>query len=198
MRIVSRTIGLTVAALMLSLVLAIPASAGQLIKYEGEQSTGEPVRARVLQRDSGRRFLLDLGFSRVDVVCEDGSSATWDIRFDFTGRRSPGHRVDGGRALDQEYKSGSVISGVSDLYARVTGAFRWAAADGTLIFSVGALTEDGSDSQLCTSGEITWTAERTSATPARLTAGSVPDGVGFIKFQATGRGELEVARIVQP
>lgn len=193
----TRTATATLVALLLVAALATPASAGQHVRYAGEQSTGERVRASVLQRDGGRWYLQRLGFSSVDIVCEEGQTETFGIGFGFGTRRTPGYRVDGGRALDKEYRSG-FFEDVSFLYARLTGTFRWLRANGTMVFSLGALTDDGGDSQICTSGEITWTAERAGSRPARLTAASMPEGVGFIRLRLNGRGELEVAEFVEP
>ena len=59
MRTLSRTALALTVAMLISLVLALPASAAQLIEYRGE--TSEPsynrVSAYVLKKDNGRRFL---------------------------------------------------------------------------------------------------------------------------------------------
>jgi len=82
------TMASIVVALMLSVVLALPASAAQIISYEGNTSASTPNRISlgVLKRDDGRRFLQRLRI-RYTLTCEDASTYTsgvtirWDEAF---------------------------------------------------------------------------------------------------------------------
>ena len=71
------TMASIVVALMLSVVLALPASAAQIISYEGNTSAATPNRISlgVLKRDDGRRFLQRLRI-RYTLTCEDASTYT--------------------------------------------------------------------------------------------------------------------------
>ena len=60
MRSTTRRTILSVLAGVLTAILALPASAGQIIEYAGETSQADPVDLEVLKRESGRRFLREI------------------------------------------------------------------------------------------------------------------------------------------
>ena len=157
MRALPRAVLSTAVAFLLSLILALPASASQLIEYRGETSAPSynRVTAFVLKKDNGRRLLRFIAVRSV-LTCEDAttfrSSGTIGIgRLDEDGSFS---RVFDGSELDIA------------LYLRVDGAIGFRHGSGTFLLSTARVTSDGTDSQLCTTGELTWTVERVPHTQA--------------------------------
>ena len=77
MRTLSRTALAPTVAMLISLVLALPASAAQLIEYRGETSAPSynRVSAYVLKKDNGRRFLRFIAVRSV-LTCEDATTFT--------------------------------------------------------------------------------------------------------------------------
>ena len=74
MRTWSRTV-MAVAAVNISLALAVPASADQIIRYDGETSAPSfnRVLAYVIKKDNGRRFLTYIAV-RSMPICEDATT----------------------------------------------------------------------------------------------------------------------------
>jgi hypothetical protein len=176
----SRTRTLTTVAVttLLSISLAAPAFAGQLIGYEGNTSapTYNRVKAVVLKKDSGRRFLRWIAIRSV-VTCEDASS------FKISAIMGIGR-------LGEDGSFARVIQedefGVPE-YVRVDGSIGFREGSGTYLYSTAKVIDDGTDSQLCTTGELTWTVERTSTQPARPGAGVAHRGSGFVDVRIAAR-----------
>lgn len=163
-------------ALLLLLIFALPASASQLIEYRGETSAPSynRVTAFVLKKDNGRRLLRFIAVRSV-LTCEDAtmfrSSGTIGIgRLDEDGSFS---RVFDGGELDVA------------LYLRVDGTIGFRHGSGTFLLSTARVTSDVTDSQLCTTGELTWTVERVPHTQARPSAMDVPMDRGYLKLRVT-------------
>jgi hypothetical protein len=174
MRTLSRTVVSIAAAFVVSVALALPASAGQLIEYRGETSAPSPNRvvASVLKRDSGRRFLNFIGL-RSTLTCEDAS--TQQINFIIgIGRLGEG---------------GSFAREINDreagMYLRVDGAIGFRGGSGTALVNRADLTQDGSDAQLCTTGELMWTVDRTSAQPVKPSLVDISGGKGYLKVRTS-------------
>jgi hypothetical protein len=132
-------------------MLAIPASARQLIEYRGRTSAPKPNRATLFIRklDSGRR--------RVALVVLEGSltceEPTMVNEFDYEVTLGPRGRLDeNGRFAFESIRI--------DGYFRFDGNVGWGKASGTAEFSFPAMTADGQGAQLCTTGDLTWTAQR--------------------------------------
>jgi hypothetical protein len=70
----------------------------------------------------------------------------------------------------------------------VTGTFEAVAA---------RFTHDHQDTQICTTGPLTWSSERTGSSAARLTAANVPDGMGFTRGRVTD-DVAEVVKRIEP
>jgi len=130
---------------MLVVVTAGPALAGRVVVYRGETSTGVPVAARVLRRDSGRLFLAKLGFGIMVYTCDEGQGDEFGVTWNFD---PPHQRLadDGSFAIDE----------AGDL---VAGRFSWGDGEGS--FELSYPQGDG----VCTSGELTWTVTRTRSLP---------------------------------
>jgi hypothetical protein len=188
MRTVTRTAASIVVALTLSVVLAIPASAAQIISYRGETSAPRWNRMafQVLKKDNGRRFVHRIGL-RFTLTCEDATTEDWVLGIFFFGGAP---RLGDGGEFSIEDDFGSE-------YFAVDGVIGFRHASGTVVDTQARLTEDHLDSQVCTTGDLTWTAERTDARPARLSGADVPEGAGFEKVRVTD-GVAEVVKLIEP
>jgi hypothetical protein len=188
MRNLTRTLGPILIALSLSVVLALPASAARIITYRGETSAAKPNRVvlNVLRKDNGRRFLRNFGFIYT-LTCEDASTETWVTTWGF-GR--DGRRLGDGGEFSFHWESP-----FDDLAVEATVGFRH--ATGTFEAASPRFTDDHQDTQICTTGPLTWTAERTGSRPARLTAANVPDGMGFMRVRVTD-DVAEVVKRIEP
>lgn len=135
--------------------LTLPAAADQFIRYKGSTSAdpSKGVHAGILKRESGRR-LEYIAFHAV-VTCEDAST--------YKRRLLLRHR----RLDDAGVFSAQVPRVVKKKYLKVEGSIVWGRGSGTVLFNEAKLTEDGSGTQLCTSGELEWTVERGGAVPVR-------------------------------
>ncbi|HET6715136.1 MAG TPA: hypothetical protein VFI59_15700 [Actinomycetota bacterium] len=184
MRTLSRTVASIAAAFVVSVALALPASAGQLIRYRGETSAPSynRVKAHVVKRDSGRRVLEYIAIN-FTLTCED---ATTQEVIAFIGI---GRLAEDGSFAREINRSGR------GLYVRVDGTIGFRDGNGTFLFNLARLTEDGSDAQLCTTGELTWTVERTNAEPAKW-AVDIPGGNGLLRVSVSD-GDHEVVKLME-
>ena len=57
--------------------------------------------------------------------------------------------------------------------------------NGTYLLSTAEVTADGTDSQLCTTGELTWTLERVPQTRAKPSAMNLPRRGNYLKLSIT-------------
>jgi hypothetical protein len=175
-------------ALSLLPALASPASAANEITYRGRTSApaDNRIHLRVLKKDDGRRFL-----NRVDleltIICEDATTEVWSIGFSWA---RPGEPIESDGQFSFEY-------GFSEEFFAMEGDVDYGRASGTVEFLVARLTQDHMDAQICTTGELTWTADRKGSSPARPTAASVPEGTGFMRVRVTD-GVARVVELVEP
>lgn len=155
MRILVRcTLVLTIVAL-LGVTLALPAVAGQRIRYEGRTSQDERISFQVLKRDSGRRFLKGM-LIFMELTCEDASTERFGIGFGGLFKRL---------GDDGSFEVREVFDGVFGLMFELDGVVRWGSAEGTLEVNAAALTDDGTEAQLCTTGIVDWSADREGTRP---------------------------------
>ena len=168
----------TAVAILLSLSLALPASGSQLIEYRGETSAPSynRVSAYVLKKDNGRRFLRFIA-ARSILTCEDATTFKSSV-------------IIGIGRLDQDGSFSRVIDDSGELedsatYVRVDGTIGFRHGNGTYLLSTAEVTADGTDSQLCTTGELTWTVERVPQTQAKPSAMNVPGGGSYVKLRVT-------------
>jgi hypothetical protein len=114
------------------------------------------------------------------LTCEDASTENFGISFGFgTGRRL---------GDDGSFEFHELSTGIFGLAFDIDGVVRWGSAEGTLDVSIAALTDDGGDAQLCTTGLVDWTADRLVSGAARPL--SAPDGVTMVRIDRDG--ELRV------
>jgi hypothetical protein len=127
--------------------IASPASAARLRAYRGETSAGTRIGFLIRVADDGRLSLKEM-LLKVELLCEDASTIAYQSSWSFGG---VGHRLDGRRlTLD-------LVFGPEALH--IAGVFRSQTADGTYKDTQADLT-DTEDAQLCTTGDLTWTADR--------------------------------------
>ena len=174
MRTLRRTAVSIAAAVVVSAALALPASAGQPIEYRGDTSAPAPNRvfASVLKRESGRRILNFIGL-RSTLPCEDASTQQSNVVIGI-GRLGEGGSFGG--------RSTIVTAHVS----RVDGTIGFRRGSGTALFNKAELTQDGTDAQLCTTGELTWTVVRTDSEPVKPSAVDIPGGKRYLRVRSSG------------
>jgi hypothetical protein len=172
-------------ALALVVMLAVPAFAARNISYRGETSapSWHRIRVGVFKKDDGRRF-LQLITLRYTITCEDATTERWETFFLWGGR---GLRLD-------ENGGFSIVADEPDTYFSMSGDIGFGQASGAAEIIAARLTDDQSDAQLCTTGALTWSAERTDSRPPRTL---VPEGTGFMKVRVSDGG-AEVVRLIQP
>jgi hypothetical protein len=176
MRTLSRTVVSTTAAAVICLALALPASAATLIEYRGETSapSWNRVVAYVLKKDNGRRLLRFIAI-RGTLTCEDAST-------------QKKHYIIGIGPLGKDGSFEREITAVEfdddTTYLRVDGTIGFRNGNGTALFNRAALTQDGMDAQLCTTGELTWTVDRVSAERVKPSAVPMPGGKTYLRVRA--------------
>ena len=154
----ARTAVEIVLSVLLLMMAILPAAADQFIRYKGTTSAASynHVHVGVLKRESGRRELNYIAF-HLTATCDDSST---DERIVVLRYR----RLDESGDFSVEVQGDGRPKGT---YLRVDGSIRWGGGTGTVLFNIAKLTEDGSDAQLCTTGELTWTVDRGRARPYR-------------------------------
>jgi len=117
------------------------------IDYTGTTSAPAPNRVlvKVVKLEGGRRVLRHV-YMKMTLTCED--AATLVLRPGLRGGRLP---EDGSFSLMYQDES---------IFIRMEGVIGRTTASGTAEFNWSRLTEDGQNSQLCTSGDLDWTATR--------------------------------------
>ena len=133
MRTLTRTVLALTVAILLSLVLALPASAAQLIEYRGETSAPSYNRviAYVLKKDSGRRFLQFIAVRSV-LTCEDATTFKSSV---IIGIGRLGEDGSFSRVIDDsdEFED-------SATYVRVDGTIGFRHGSGTYLLSTAEVT----------------------------------------------------------
>ena len=188
MRKLSRITAAICLALSLLPVLASPASAAREITYRGRTSAPpyNRIHLRVHKLPDGRRFLNSVEID-LTLTCEDATTEDWSIGFGWAGR---GDRI-------QDDGQFSFRFDFSGEFFALEGDIDFGQASGTVEWTVARLTQDHTDAQICTTGELTWTADRKGSRPARHTANSVPEGTGSMRVQVED-GVAKVIKRVEP
>jgi hypothetical protein len=136
-------------ALVSVLALSSSASAARFRAFRGETSAGTRIGFLIRIGDDGRMSMKELTY-RADLACEDSSTIGYWSSWSFGG---VGHRLQGRRLRFDNVFYGEAL--------HVTGVFRARTADGTFESTWASLTE-AEEAQLCSTGNLTWTAERVS------------------------------------
>lgn len=144
-------------ALMIAVpFLAGPASAGEkgIRRYKAELSDGQFLRFRTV-RDDGRRRLDSLFFGEsrmtlgLQLTCEDGSTRDSET---------------GGFSEWPWFFEGDTVTvdeiDHPDSALHFAGTFQRDSASGTFRFNEVVVDHDVTSAQICTTGDLTWTAER--------------------------------------
>ena len=162
MRTAARSVVIATLALALLATLAIPASAARLIRYRGETSTPKEnaVSIDVLKKDNGQRVLKLVAVDFI-LECENGTTELQShIIFPYRAERLV--EDDGTFALESNDPAD---------YFRFEGHIGFRHAEGTFEVDAARLTDDHQDTTFCTTGPLTWTAERRGSVSARTTLG---------------------------
>jgi hypothetical protein len=159
MRNPARTASLAALSLMILVAVSVPASADQFIRYKGTTSATSynHVHVGVLKRERGRRQLRYIAL-HLTVTCEDSST---DERIVVLRYR----RLDEKGGFSAEVPKN--VKGTTHL--KVEGSIGCGRGAGTVRYDRAQLTGDGSGAQLCTTGLLTWSVDRTGARPYRRT-----------------------------
>lgn len=163
---------LTVAFVVVVVVVlasAAPASAARIRSYAGETTAGTTIGFRIRVAADGRMSMKGFSFD-AELSCEDATTIEYSSTWGFGG---VGHPLDGRRlAFDEVFYYEAL---------HVTGVFRGRTADGTFENTWATLTET-EEAQLCTTGELAWTAERVPRDRlARLVPSGEPDVVRRVR-----------------
>lgn len=160
------SISIAVVAMLLS---AAPASAARIRSYAGETSAGTTIGFRIRVAADGRMSMKGLRFD-AELLCEDATTIGYSASWGFTGA---GLRLDGRRLTFDDVFYYEAL--------HVTGIFRGRTADGTFENTWASLT-DTEEAQLCTTGELTWMADRVPRDRwARLASSGEPDLVHRVR-----------------
>lgn len=131
-------------------VVSVNASAGEWKQrvYRGRLSNGYKMSIGLVVRDGRPPGLRQFEFG-VDMPCDDGTLQTWFVGMAWGGQQVqlPSHALD----LDSVEPTQAL---------HVHGKVQAVHGSGTLQFTIATLTMD-EQAQLCTSGELTWTVDRT-------------------------------------
>jgi hypothetical protein len=183
---------LIAASLSLALLMLLPliASAGGHRAgvprvYEGETSQGKRLRFDFVKHADGTLSLKEFEFRTLVLTCSiDATTQRWGIGYFLGGR---GFDLEG-RMLDFEDH---------DPFESLTiqGRVKATTIDGTLIrFSTAQLTED-EEPQLCTTGNLTWSADRTVPVPATSRIGRSTEVGTRIVHRLDDGGRLTLTRL---
>jgi hypothetical protein len=155
-----------IAVMALMAIMAVglagtPAHAATTRIYRGELSDGRSIRLEFHRGGGGNLRLNELDFN-AKLTCDDGSTMTFGVGYGFGGG-GPIVR-DGAFSFDDfDFMEALHLHGTIGP-RRGSGDFR---------FTIAALTED-EQAQLCTTGDLTWSALRINAT-SPAAAGPIPD-----------------------
>lgn len=143
-------------AVIALLAVASPASAAARFRvYRGKTSAGTRIAFLIRVADDGRMSMKGLRF-KADLLCDDATTLEF---FSFWELGGVGERLDGRRLIFDNVYPWEAL--------HVAGVFRAQTADGTFRDAIPTLTED-EQPQLCTTGDLTWTAERVRGGQARF------------------------------
>ena len=124
------------------------AGAGKRRVYEGTLSSGLPIGMKLLVREDRPPGIAELEFG-ADMTCDDGTVQSWFVGWGWFGGRPPMPS----HALDLDLVDPSSALHLHGIVQAVHGS-------GTLQFTIAALTAD-EHAQLCTTGDLTWSVDRT-------------------------------------
>jgi hypothetical protein len=145
-----KRIAIVLVALLIVPLLAGSASAGEkgIRRYRAETSDGQVLHFRTV-RDEGRRRLDGAFFGDgFQLTCDDGTTEPY-----------------GGAGFSEwpwflEDQAVTVDEGFITWRLHMTGTFLPASATGTFRYNEVFINDDVTSARLCTTGDLTWTAER--------------------------------------
>ncbi len=154
-----KRIAIMLACLLVISLLAGPASAA--IKgvrlYRAGTSDGQSMRFRVVRDERGRRLGGVIFGQDFQLPCDDGTTVSLSRGF-----RSPQWFFEGRTVTVDYWYEQDIIA------MHIVGTFGPATASGTFRYTEALLNEDET-TRLCSTGDLTWTAERIYPTPGTST-----------------------------
>jgi len=139
-------LGISLLVTLLVLAMATPVhAAARLRLYRGQTSQSQNIAFIVARTDAGR-FMREIRFSST-LTCEDQTTQGWGIDFGVGRRDVP--ITDGAFSFDEN---------LGDIAVHVAGELGALTGQGTASMVTASLTSD-EQAQLCTTGDLTWTAE---------------------------------------
>lgn len=164
--------------IVLVITAAGPAHAATRLRvYRGPTSQDQTIAFRVVKNDHGR-FITELRM-RFTLTCEDATTQGWGMGFGFGGHGIP--------ITEKAF----VFDSVDPFQAvHLSGQLGWLHGEGTLSVAIPALTTD-EQSQLCTTGDLTWQADyvgtitRSRTAPAATTVRMVEHAGEGLRVEQT-------------
>lgn len=177
-----RTIVLVATAAMMATLFGVDAQAGSGLPrvYEGtEGDVGRLIAFTLVKRADRPVGLRQIDFA-AEMTCTDGTTQSWSVGIWWGGRLPPlpSHALD----LDMVDTSSAL---------HVHGLIQATHGEGTLAWTVPALTAE-EQAQLCTTGELLWTVERT-VPPVESPA--PPSGIQMLRYVAADGARVTMTRI---
>jgi hypothetical protein len=141
-------LGIAVLVCLLVLTMAVPAHAAPTLRlYRGETSQGERIMLRVARLNDGR-FVQTVGVSHITLTCPDQTTIEFGFGYGFARRMVP--ITDGAFSFDDVFWESAF---------HIAGELGPLQGQGTMSRAMAVITPDEQSSQLCTSGDLTWTVE---------------------------------------
>jgi hypothetical protein len=176
-----RVIVLTMTAVMMATTFGVDAhaGAGKPRVYEGTLGDDGSMGFRLVKRVDRPLGLREFAFS-ADMTCDDGTTQGWFVGFAWGGRfpSLPSHAID----LD-------MVDPFAALHLH--GVIQAIHGAGTLEWTIPALTVD-EEAQLCTSGELPWTVDRTVPPVENPIP---PPALQVLNFVATDGARVTMTRV---
>jgi hypothetical protein len=150
-----KRVAILLAALLVMPLVAGPASAAEkgIRRYLAETSDGQVLRFRTVREDTGRRldslFFGEDVSSGVELSCDDGTTRLSGT----TGFSEWPWYFEGQTVTVAEYERNSMA-------LHFAGTFRRDSAEGTFRYNEVFINRDVTSAVLCTTSDLTWTAER--------------------------------------
>jgi hypothetical protein len=137
------------ASLACLLCMAVPATAGQTIKYRGDIDPSGRIAFKLV-KGGGVQKIDKLKWKKLPVRCE-GSKQTTTNGLGFSVK-----------VVEHEFEAVAVLgdSKAPDAKAEITGTLKGGDASGTIKVSGKALPLDGDLTGRCRSGKLDWSASR--------------------------------------
>ena len=145
---------------------------------------GGTARFELVKRVGRPLAMRSMGFEGVRLTCDiDGSVQVWGFGWEWRARWTGGLRELPGHALDLDDVGGMVV--------HIHGTINAVRGSGTLSIAVGLYTQD-EQVQTCSSGELTWTVDRTVPP---IESPAPPPAIQVLHFVTASGAHLTMTRL---